>query len=162
MTETCADRQPQSGGFTLMEIVIVVVLIGILVALAAPNMGAFVTRTNVDAVLNELVGDINYARMLAVRSGNSATLATNGSGTAYTITTRVPDAAGTGTVVRQAKRVNLASDAPGFTLSGSPTGTLTFNSRGLLTSDATNLRVQGRGQADSVMVLISGRPFRFY
>ena len=74
-------------------------------------------------------------------------------GTAYTITTLQPDES-----TREAKRVNLACDAPGFTLTPA---TLTFNSRGLLTSGAVMLKAQGRGQADSVLVLVTGQPYRF-
>ena len=143
----------RARGFTLLELMITIVILGIMVAIAAPRMNTYISRTNADAVLNGLVGDIHYARMLAVRSGRSSRLTINATGTEYTVTTTQPDES-----TRTAKRVNLAWDAPGFTLS--PT-TLTFNSRGLLTGDAVTLKAQGRGQADSVLVLVTGQPYRF-
>lgn len=92
--------------------------------------------------------------MLAVRSGRSSALNIGATGTAYTITTIQPDES-----TREAKRVNVAWDAPSFTLTPAA---LTFNSRRILTSGAVTLKAQGRGQADSVRVLITGQPYRFH
>lgn len=47
----------------------VVVVIGILAALAAPNMSSFLLRNQVATQINELVGDINLARSEAVKRG---------------------------------------------------------------------------------------------
>lgn len=154
------DR-PRHRGFSMLELLMVLVLFGILAMMAAPSLRGLVARSSTDAVLGGLVGDISYTRMLAVRSGNSATLVVNGTGTGYTITVREPNAAGTAFAQRAVKQVDLGDDAPGFTLSPAP-ATLTFNSRGLLTGGLATLRAQGRGQLDSVRVLATGRPLRTY
>jgi Tfp pilus assembly protein FimT len=91
---------------------LVVILLGILAALAAPNLASYIGRTRIDGALNELTGNIAYTRMLAVESGRSATLTIQPGGSAYTITTtRV---VGSNEVKRIGKQVNLAPDTRGY------------------------------------------------
>jgi type IV fimbrial biogenesis protein FimT len=54
-------RQPQRGGFTLIEILFTLVLLGVLISLATPAMTGWIRRTRMTAVLNQLVADIQYA-----------------------------------------------------------------------------------------------------
>jgi prepilin-type N-terminal cleavage/methylation domain-containing protein len=57
-------------GFTLVELLLVLVVAGILMALAAPRMGTFVEQLHVRAALDVVYSDLHFARMLAVRSGH--------------------------------------------------------------------------------------------
>jgi type II secretion system protein H len=150
-----------SAGFTLIELTVVVVLLGILVALAAPNMAAYVRGTKVDRALDELTGDIAYARMLAIRSGQSTQLRIQPTGTAYVIT-----AVASGQV---AKQVDLSRDFRGVSLA--PTSTdIRFNSRGLLlpeftpsfTGDEMKITAQQGSSSASLTILRSGRAYRVY
>jgi len=59
------DRHPASGGFTLVELVMVLVLIGILAVFAAPKMLS-VTSTKSDTFARKLRADIRYAQNLAM------------------------------------------------------------------------------------------------
>ena len=156
-------RQSRSGGFSLVELMLVVVLIGILVALAAPNLTGYVRRTRVEGALNELTGDIAYTRMLAVRSGRPATLTLEPGGTAYKIESTHQETATT-TATRVVKQVNLTGDYRGVTLTPATT-VLTFNSRGLLTSppgDPTIITAQQGNSSAVLTVLQSGRAYRDY
>ena len=60
---------PRNAGFTLIEVLVTISLMGILTALAAPNFTAMVPsfRTRGAALL--IAGDINQARMAAVKEG---------------------------------------------------------------------------------------------
>ena len=140
---------------------LVVVLLGVLVALAAPNLAGYVRRTKVDGALNELTGDIAYTRMLAVRSGRLATLTVQAGGTAYRIESTHQETATT-TTTRVAKQVNLASDYRGVALTPATT-VLTFNSRGLLTppsDDPITIAAQQGSSSAVLTVLQSGRAYR--
>ncbi len=151
-------RKRASAGFTLIELAVVVVLLGILTALAAPNMTAFVRGTMVDRALDELMGDIAYTRMLAIRSGQSARLTVQPNGMAYVIETTASDGS-----TQVAKRVDLPRDFRGVSLAPAPT-VLSFNSRGLRASsggDVTIFAQQGTSRA-SLTVLLSGRASRAY
>ena len=156
-------RQCRSPGFTLVELTLVIVLVGILVALAAPNLAGYVRRTRVDGALNELTGDIAYTRMLAVRSGRPATLTVEAGGTAYKIESTHQETATTA-AARVAKRVNLGTDYRGVSLTPATT-VLTFNSRGLLTpppGDPMIITAQEGNSSAVLTVLQSGRALRDY
>ena len=58
-------------GFSLVELLTVVVLVGVLASLAYPAVDGMISRMRTRAALNGLAADLYYARMLAVRSGYS-------------------------------------------------------------------------------------------
>jgi type IV fimbrial biogenesis protein FimT len=149
-------RSAASAGFTLIELAVVLVLMGILLVIAAPSMASYIRSTKVDGALNALTGDIAYARMLAVRSGRAANLTIGPGGTVYTINT-VQSSGSVGT----AKRVDLGSEYPGLILS--PSGVLNFSSRGLLmTGGPSEITAQQNGTAASLQILPNGRAYRVY
>jgi type IV fimbrial biogenesis protein FimT len=64
-----------SRGITLIELMIVVTLIGIIVALAAPRFGTMRLQWQVDAGAQQLVGDLSRARVEAVKRNDMVWLA---------------------------------------------------------------------------------------
>jgi MSHA pilin protein MshC len=74
-------HNPKSGGFTLIELVMVIVLIGILAAFAAPKFRN-ITTTNAGAFTDKLRADIRYAQNLAMTRNKRARVYFNGTGTA--------------------------------------------------------------------------------
>lgn len=160
---TLQRRSRSTSGFTLIELVIVLVLFGILVALAAPNLAGYIRTTKVDGALIELSGDVAYTRMLAVRSGQRAKLTILSGGTSYIIEVNEPS-----TAWRVAKQVNLATDYRGVTLSPAQTP-LAFNSRGLLlpsasqsTGEPVTIVAQQGNRSAAVQVVQGGRVYREY
>lgn len=151
-------RRPASqSGFTLIELAVVLVLIGILTGLAVPSMRSWTSRARLDGALNQLSGDIAFARMLAVRSGPnwSVTLDLLPAGQGYRILKRSP--AG---VIQEAKRIDLVSEHPSSGIVGMPMP-LRFNSRGLLTgNETTTLTVWQQNLSGSLIVLRTGRTYR--
>jgi type IV fimbrial biogenesis protein FimT len=49
-------------GFTLIEVLMVVALVGVMALAAMPNFQSFISKTRVSGAANELLGDISYAR----------------------------------------------------------------------------------------------------
>lgn len=59
-------------GFTLIELIVTLTIIGILVALAAPGMQSFVSSNRLTTQVNDLLGDINLARSEAIKRNATA------------------------------------------------------------------------------------------
>ena len=57
------------NGFTLIELVVVLVIVGVLVGLGAPSVGHVLDRIAVDRAVNELTAFYNGARLAAVLRG---------------------------------------------------------------------------------------------
>lgn len=55
-------RAAQSGGFTLVEIVVVVALIGVAIGIVAPNLGALVPSARLDGSASQLRRQIDWVR----------------------------------------------------------------------------------------------------
>ena len=58
-----AQRTAPARGLTIIELMVVVVLLGVLVALAAPSMRGLISVQRVRGVNAELVTDLQYARI---------------------------------------------------------------------------------------------------
>jgi prepilin-type N-terminal cleavage/methylation domain-containing protein len=61
-------------GFTLVEILLVLVLLGLLLALAAPALGKLYARIGFNSTLQELIGGIGALPLLAYALGEEGTL----------------------------------------------------------------------------------------
>lgn len=61
-------------GFTIAELILVVVLAAVLAAMAAPNMGEFVKNNARTANVNTMVTALNFARSQAVTRNQRVSL----------------------------------------------------------------------------------------
>ncbi len=155
----CKHHEGRSGGFTLIELITTLVLLAVLVSLVAPRMDGYIARSQLDSAASQLAGDINYARMAAIRSSQQVVVVIEAD--RYTI--RRPGQTQNGVI----KRVDLAAEFRGLTLS---TGTslpdsLHFNSRGLLIPGANlinSVNVQQGARSETLRVLLTGRVHRDY
>lgn len=150
------------SGVTLIELLFVLVVLGILLALAAPSLHAHVGRARMNAALNALRGDINYARAVAIRAGDRVEVRfepneKHACVTRYSVIVLAASE-------RVVKNVDLGGEAAGVCLSHNqePGNRLVFNSRGVPRGVVgRTFRVQRGEMTDSMKLSSVGRLSRF-
>lgn len=70
-------------GFTIIELMVALVVVAILAVVAAPGFGEYFAAQRVKGAAEELLGDLQFARMESVQKNAQVTVAMSGSG--YTI-----------------------------------------------------------------------------
>lgn len=63
-------QRSRSNGFSLLELMTVVGIIGATVALASPGIGRWIDNQNLKSAVRDTAGLVSYARSQAVRTGN--------------------------------------------------------------------------------------------
>jgi MSHA pilin protein MshC len=152
-------------GFTLIELVMVLVLIGIIAVVAAPRL-ANITVTNSGAFSDKLKADVRYAQNLAMTKGqryrvyfNTNPAPANGyavvydtSGGGWTTFGFAPDPAGGGNL---SVTVNAGQYA-GITVSTPAGGFIEFNSLGVPTAGGgATITVFANASAAATVVITS-------
>lgn len=150
------SRPTGRRGFTLAEMLVVLVLMGIMAAMAGPRLVHWARVVGQRGALNELVADLSLARTQAVRQGQTVSLRV-ASDTRYSVT--VDDAAGN--VVRTLKQVDLADTYTGTTLTRTG-GQVSFDSRGMYRANSSfaDLGVQQGSTTKTVRISVVGRIYR--
>lgn len=142
------------GGYTLAELLIVIVIAGIVATMAAPRLSNFLRHLSARSATSTVVADLTLARTQAVREGRTVSLRVT-SATAYQVT--VDNGANP---IRTIKTVDVARTQKKVTLTPSPT-VISFDPRGMLRAgSASELRVARGTQTDTVSISAVGRVYR--
>jgi len=73
-------RLARIDGFTLLEVLITLAVAAILLGIAVPSYRSMVQRNSIAANVNDLIGDLNYARSEAVTRGQQAYVCNSANG----------------------------------------------------------------------------------
>ena len=66
-----------AGGFTLVELMVVLAILAILLAIAVPSYRGITTSNRIAAEINGLVTHLQYARSVAVKQGERVAITSN-------------------------------------------------------------------------------------
>lgn len=141
------------AGFTLIEVLMVVVILAVLASITAPSMRAFMDAQMVKTPASDLYSSLVLARSEAIKRNAPIDVVPSGLNWEQGWTVRVQSG---GTVLR------VQDGYPRIQIDASTAGTVTYGSNGRLASSATVFRVLVPGNADArmrcVTIDVSGRP----
>lgn len=123
-------------GFTLVELLVTVTLIGILAVIAIPNFRDSLQKNRADTEVSDLQRALNYARLEAITRGVTTSIKPTVANAAWTTPLNVVVTAD-GTILRVIPGMSdgAALDIP------SSTTTISFNNLGALVAPSTALTV---------------------
>lgn len=146
------------GGFSLPELLVVLLLVSLLASAAVPRMQHFVAQLRARASLDRLAGEIHRARMAAVSTGSPTRLLLTASPQGCIRGVRLEVELPQG--YEGGGSVPLAAD--GVCIRHSGDSVLAFNSRGVLRPPARAFAAAYGAHADSLLLSIAGRVRRSY
>lgn len=153
-------RRP-AAGFTLLEVLVVLAILGILASFAAPRLNRYVEQVRARSAMDQLRGDLYHARALAARYGERTVVRfqrVSASPRCYSPHYRLI-VRGTPEQVLKESRLELS---PGSCLDIGAADSISFNSRGLPTGVMNRKIRLVRGAAgDSLAMNAAGRLRRY-
>ena len=140
-----------------MEMMVVVIIIGLILAMAGPRTYNYVSAMSAGSAASELSADIAYTRMMAVREGRTTVLTLTNTNS-YTITVENVD----GSLFRTLRTVQLANSFPGTTVTGDANvARVAFDSRGILKANsATGIGITRGDRTQHLSITLVGRVTR--
>lgn len=146
-------KRSSARGFTLIELVTVVALLGLLASLAAPGMRSLIQAQRLRSASYDLTADLILARSEALKRGTDVELVPTGGDwkSGWTVQVASP-------VVQLAQHGALGN---GIAASSDPVGNVTFNASGRVTSSAAMVSFSLSNEIGGIRCVrldLSGRP----
>jgi prepilin-type N-terminal cleavage/methylation domain-containing protein len=154
----------RGGGFTLLELLVVIVIVAIITALALPSFMASIRSRHDADLVSKLAQDIAWARGDAIAGWTvKLTLAADGS---WSVTDNAPGATSAALAEHSMSAAQLQADAPGATCavsdcsgsaSSSCAATMTFDALGMVSGAPAGVLSYSTGSMSySMQVFSSG------
>lgn len=147
-------HRKKNRGFTLIELMVVLAILGIMAAIVVPNFKQYLLQRRLNGAARQIMSDLMSARMKAITQNRKVKVFFSGSNHQYTV---CDDANGDGTVGSGEGTVQVRDiqyDYPGVTYTA--TADPIFNKNGTAAVMAT-VTVSNPSGSKNVSVAITGR-----
>ena len=149
----CASAPRRRDGFTLTELAIVVVIVGLTLAIVGPKFVNYIRYLGARSGVSQVVADLSLARTLAVRESQTVSLTVLDS-RRYSVAVEAGDA-------RTIKTTDIGGSQGSVSFASPAATRVAFDSRGMLrTGSANQIIVTHGGMADTVSITGVGRVYR--
>jgi len=152
--------QQKQSGFTLIELMIVVIVLGILAAIALPSFQSTLERRRLVGATDILYANLQYARTEAIKQNQAVQFSINTGTWCYGIDDNGANCdctAPASCTVSAVQKVVNGSDYPSVTIATDFATSFTFDSRQGRPSDNGTFTLTINGQSKSVSVNPVGR-----
>ncbi len=112
----------RSGGFTLIELMISVAVLGVGLALAAPNLSTVIANYRLHSAAEGVINGLNYARAEAVRRNSPVSFTLDAGGSGWTVAQVAPATTLLSRANGESARVTAASTSASLAVVFTPTG----------------------------------------
>jgi prepilin-type N-terminal cleavage/methylation domain-containing protein len=145
------------GGFTLVELLITLILLGVVLAMAVPVISGWLANSNLKSVARTMASDVAYLRESALSSGRTHMMSFNMGANQYTLRWD-SDGAGTYADVPNYPASRTLSDAgDGVRITSVSQSPIMMSSSGAINPFGTVVITNNRGSAATITTLITGR-----
>ena len=148
------NRRQNCRGFTLMEIMTVIAVVGILSAIAIPNFFAWRESAKLRGATQDLMSDLSMARMHAIKTGEVVKVLFANDGYTIFIDDNDDDAVDAGEDVLRGKKYSPGVVMDAATFSSDKT---TFHRSGAVSPAGSVTLDRGSGQKMKIIVNMVGR-----
>jgi prepilin-type N-terminal cleavage/methylation domain-containing protein len=138
----------QEGAFTIIELIIVMMVVGVLAAFATPHLGRWLATTGIDAAARGIATDLQLGKMRAISQNTRYRISFNTENDTYQMQ---KDVTGTWQDVGDPKLLPAGVDLV------STTATPTFQTLGTAPGGATIMLRNAQGRTRMVTVSFAGR-----
>ncbi|MBZ5520825.1 MAG: GspH/FimT family pseudopilin [Acidobacteriia bacterium] len=143
------ERPSNQRGFSLVELLIAILIIGVMVAIATPNVQSSYRIYQLRAAASSVSGIIQVTRYRAISSGYPFALVLDKANSTYQVQS---DPAGTGTFANVGAALPLSGSSTPATLNQNTTLQFRPSGRVLATTGTTTLVISYSGQTKTIQV----------
>jgi type IV fimbrial biogenesis protein FimU len=134
--------RPIAKGFTLVELLVTVSLVGILAAIAIPNFSSSIQNNKIDTEISDLQRALNYARLEAINRGVTVRIApVNGTdwATELQVLPASQASAAQPTILRRVPALTTGATLAAANVAAANVEAIEFNNLGGLSTPAANV-----------------------